>query len=194
MRAGARSLAILAGVSMAAAALVPAALPAQEAPKPPEAVAHEYLRGIEALAWRATAQRIHPDALADLRAFLRIQVEHDRSGEILDALSGGRSAREYFELDGRSLFVSVLRALTDRAPGIVNAMSARETDVLGAVAEGDSLRHVVYRLQWDISGSKPEMKVMTLARDGEGRWRVRRAPELESLRPALRGIRPPTPP
>lgn len=186
------------GVSMAGSAarpaLPPSGLRAQEAPKPPTAVADEYLRGIEALAWRATAQRIHPDALAELRDFLRIQIESDRTGEILSALSGGRPAEAYLSLDGGSLFVSVMRALERRSPGIVNAMSARRTDVLGAVAEGDTLRHAVYRLHWDLSGAVPEIKVLTLARDARSRWRVLEAPELASIRPAIQGIRPPPPP
>lgn len=181
----------LVGVAVAVAALPGPDARAQEATKPAEAVADEYLRGIEAMAWRATAQRIHPDALAELRELLEILVEGDRSGVLLDALSGRRSADELFELDVGSLFVSVMGTLRRRSPGIVNAMSARRTDVLGTVAEGDTLRHVVYRLQWDLSGATAEMKVVTLARDARDRWRVLRAPELESIRPALRGIRPP---
>lgn len=159
-------------------------------------VADEYLRGIEAGAWRATAQRIHPDALTRLRETLRIMVEPDSSGRLLRELSGGQTAERYFSLDGGSLFVSVMRALVRNSPGIVNAMTDRDTEVVGAVAEGDSLRHVVYRLEWRLSGARPEINVMTLARDGRGRWRVLRAPELESLRPALRGLvlpRPPSP-
>lgn len=164
-----------------------ASLAAQDASEP-ATVADEYLRGIEAAAWRATAQRIHPDALARLRQTLRIMVEPDSSGRLLEELSGGRSEEEYFSLDGGPLFVSVMRALERHSPGIVNAMTDRETEVLGAVAEGDTLRHVVYRLEWRLSGAQPETKVMTLAPDERGRWRVLRASELTSLRPALRGL------
>ncbi|NIP57401.1 MAG: hypothetical protein GWM92_04440, partial [Gemmatimonadetes bacterium] len=84
----------------------------------PVEVADEYLRGIEAMAWRATAQRIHPDALAEVRELVEIFLapEVDREGAFLDALSGGQDAETFLSLDDGSLFVSVMRALTREAP------------------------------------------------------------------------------
>lgn len=188
---------LLLGVLVALRPGMPGFLPleAQEASEPPAAVADEYLRGIEALAWRATAQRIHPEALNRLRETLRILTEPDDSGgRLLDALTGDRSAEEYFALDGGSLFVSVMRALERESPGIINAMTERDTEVVGTVADGDTLRHVVYRLRWRLSGAEDEIELLTLAPDARDRWRVLRAPELESLRPALRGLGLPGPP
>lgn len=170
-------------------------LAAQEEPAPPaETVADEYLRSVEAGAWRAAAARLHPDALLELRETLRILIEPDASGRLLDALAGGATLEAYLSRGGRELFVSVLEALERESPGIVNAMTDRSTEVLGAVAEGDTLRHVLYRLQWRLSGAEPELRVTTLAPDAQGRWRIRSAPELESLRPALRGLVLPRPP
>lgn len=169
-------------------------LSAQQAPKKATEVADEYLRGIEAMAWRATAQRIHPRALERLRTLLRIMTEDDKTGRLLEALGDGLSQEAYLSQDGQTLFVSVMNALLRESPGIINAMTARDTQVLGSVAEGDSLRHVVYRLKWRLQGAEAEIKVMTLAKDSRGRWRVLDAPELESLRSALMGIvleRPP---
>jgi len=188
-----------AALPTAALLFLPGLLPAQAPAKAPVEVADEYLRGIEAMAWRATAQRIHPDALAEVRDLIEIFLapEVDREGAFLDALSGGQDAETFLSLDDGSLFVSVMRALTREAPGIVNAMTARRTDVIGAVTESDSLSHAVYRLHWELSGAEPETKVLSLVRDGRGRWRVREAPELASLRPAIRalgrGVRPPPP-
>ena len=180
-------------VAAIAALLAGPSLGAQEAPKAPAAVADEYLRSIEAAAWRAAAQRVHPDALARLRSTVRMRTRPESGRRLLDALSGGQTAEEYFSLDDRSIFVSVLRALERESPGIVNALTDRDTEVLGTVAEGDTLRHVVYRLQWRLSGAEDEMKVMTLAPEEAGRWRILRAPELESLGPALLGLVLPVP-
>lgn len=183
----------------AAGLLLPGPLPGQARAKPPAEVADEYLRGIEAMAWRATAQRIHPDALAEVRDLIEIFLapEVDRDGAFLEALSGGQDGETFLSLDDGSLFVSAMRALTREAPGIVNAMTARRTDVIGTVTEADTLTHAVYRLHWELSGAEPEMKVLSLARDARGRWRVREAPELASLRPAIRAlgrrVRPPPP-
>lgn len=195
-RRGSRAPAAL----LAAALLfLPGLLPAQAPAKPPAEVADEYLRGIEAMAWRATAQRIHPGALAEVRDLIEIFLapEVDRDGAFLEALSGGQEIETYLSLDDGSLFVSVMRALTREAPGIVNAMTARRTDVIGAVAESDTVTHAVYRLHWELSGAEPEMKVLSLMRDGRGLWRVREAPELASLRPAVRAlgrrVKPPPP-
>ena len=167
---------------------------AQQAPKSAAEVADEYLRGIEAMAWRATAQRIHPDALERLRETLRIMIEPDKTGRLLRVLGGGLSEEDYLARDGETLFASVMSALRRESPGIINAMTDRETEVIGTVAEGDSLRYAVYRLEWRLQGAEPEIKVMTLAPDARGRWKVLWAPELESLRSALLGIvleRPP---
>lgn len=194
MRRIAGILLLGAGGALSVAQATAPALGAQEAPESATTVAREYLRGFEAAAWRATAQRIHPDALDRLRRTLRQMTRPESGRRLLEGLSGGRSEEEYFALDGGSLFVSVLRLLGRESPGIVNAMTDRDTEVVGSVAEGDSLRHVVYRLQWRLSGAEEEMKVMTLTPDGRGRWRVLRASELESLRPALRGLVLPGPP
>lgn len=171
--------------AVAAALLTALPLPAQE---PPERVARDYLRSIEGAAWRAAAQRLHPEALAGIRRTIEILVDADRSGNLLERLSGERDAAGFLAVDDTTLFVSAMRALTEHVPGLVNAMTDRDTDVIGPVAEGDSLRHVVYRLEWRLSGARPEMKVMSLAREEGAGWRVLHAPELESIRPALRGL------
>lgn len=183
----------------ALAVLLASPLPGQEPAASPSEVADEYLRGIEAMAWRATAQRIHPGALAELREVIEIHLAPnvDRDGAFLESLSDGQDRESFLSLDDGSLFVAVMRALTRETPGIVNAMTARSTEVIGALSESDTLSHAVYRLQWELSGAEPEMKVLSLARDGRGRWRVREAPELQSIRPALRALgrrmRPPPP-
>lgn len=171
-----------------AGTFAPGPLPAQESPTPPETVAEEYLRGIEATAWRATAQRIHPEALAEIRERMRILVESDTTSRALDRLSGGQTLEEFFSLNDGSLFVAAMRTLERESPGIINAMSDRDSEVVGPVAEGDSLQHVVYRQQWRLSGSNPEIEVMTLALDEQGRWRVVRASELDSVPVALRTL------
>lgn len=126
-------------------------------------------------------------------------LEADEENRLRDALARGLDARPVSEAGGRELYVAAMRALQRESPGIVQAMSDRNTEVLGAVAEGDSLAHAVYRSQWRLSGSEPEIEVLTLARSREEEWRVADSPDLGSLRPALRGLLlpgpdPPSPP
>jgi len=188
-------LLLLAGLLGGSLLLGPAPVPGQEAPKPPEEVAEEYLRGIEAMAWKAVAQRLHTHALARVRELLEVHLESDREEALLGTLSEGEDRETYLRRDAPSLFVSVMRALSRESPGLINAMTVRRTGIVGVVAEGDTLAHAVYRLRWELSGARPEMKVLTLALDGSGRWRVQEAPELQSLGTALQGLgRTPRPP
>lgn len=154
----------------------------------PAEVAGDYLRAVEARAWERASGLLHADALGEVRRSLRIMLEADDEGRLADALTAGSGGREPSDLEDPALYVAAMEALERESPGIVLAMSDRDTEVLGEVAEGDSMAHAVYRSQWRLRGSDPEIEVLTLARsDGEA-WRVRDAPELRSLRPALRGI------
>jgi hypothetical protein len=63
----------------------------------------------------------------------------------------------------------------------------RDVDVIGSVSEGSELAHVVYRSTADLSGARPELRVMTMKLD-EGVWRVLTSQELDILVEAFRGV------
>lgn len=179
---------------LAAGLAVAAPVPPQTSP---ETVADEFLRGFESMAWAATAQRIHPDALDVFRETVTMLVQTDAAGDIPERLLEGLGADEYGGLGRREVFARVMRSLMGEAPGLMNALVTRRHEVVGSVAEGPDRAHVVYRVHpMGVSGAEPEVKVMTLGLAGE-RWAVLRSDELDVVRAALRGLpvsRPPPPP
>jgi hypothetical protein len=178
----------------------------------PEASARAYLGAVEGMAWEAVVHRVHPETAESFRRYLEVMLFQDADpseltgreeeatlasglslADALQAVSGARSVSAYLELDDRAVLMEAFRALQRDSPGMINAWVDRSTEVLGVVPEGDTLRHVVYRLEWRITGARADIEVLTLAAGPDGEWLVRRARELESLRPAISAIfrRPP---
>ena len=167
---------------------------AQGVARPPEVVAQEFLDGFRALAWRATAQRVDADALADFRAVVTLMTGIPRGRLFSEMLLGGADSAAYAAMDDPTVFAQVVGALFERMPGLLHAMAVKQVEVVGAVrdASGDTA-WAVYRSLAGLSGAETEMRVMTLVRRG-GRWGVRSAPEIDVLLTAMRGIplRPPS--
>ncbi len=173
----------------------------------PEAVARAYLDGVEGVAWTAVADRVHPETAGDFRLYLEIMLfqgvdptelmgrEEEAAtasglplAEALEAVSGVRSVAAYLEMDDSGVLVEAFRALERESPGMINAWVDRSTEVLGVVPEGDTLRHVVYRLEWRVSGATPDVEILILASGPDGAWLVRKSRELDSLRPAITAL------
>ena len=157
----------------------------------PATVADEFNRGFQSMAWPALVQRIHPRGLADLRLAADILVAADSSGYVLEALLGDVEPERYPALADDEVVRRLLSGIQAEVPGLLSSLVSRRTETLGSVPEGER-RHVVYRIQAQVSGSVPEIRVMTLERF-EGRWRVVDAEDLRVLHTAIRGIPLPRP-
>jgi len=155
-------------------------------PPPPDTVAAEFNRGFQSMAWPGLVQRIHPDGLADLRLAADILVRADTTGYVRSTLLGGVTADEYDDLPDDEVVRRLLAGIQEEVPGLLSSLVSRRTRILGTIVEGDD-RHVVYRIQALVTGSEPEIRVMTLRRH-DGRWRVAEAEDLRVLHTAIRGI------
>ncbi|MEJ2540391.1 MAG: hypothetical protein P8188_10535, partial [Gemmatimonadota bacterium] len=131
-------------------------------------------------------QRIHPEGLAYVRLATDVLVQADPGDWVLAVLLGGVDPDAYGGLDDAEVVRRTLEGVPREAPGLLSSLVARRTETLGTVAEGDA-RHVVYRIQMQVSGSEPEIRVMTLWRH-QGSWRVVQAEDLSVLHTAIRGI------
>lgn len=181
---------ILAAVSALLLVCGPAEAVAQGEPgdaAAPAVVANDFLRAYRSMAWGAAAERMHPDALADIRLRVMLLTENDRNREALVRLVDGRSVEVLEAMPPGRLFEIVMTALGREAPGLIHALVSREMEVVGAVPEGGDRTHVVYRVIPSLPGDPPRMQVMTLHRLGD-RWRVMEADELDVLGTALGAI------
>lgn len=138
------------------------------------------------MAWRAAAQRMHPEGLARLRNRVDILVDVDPEA-LLDGAFGGLSLEEYRALSAEDVFVLTMRALASQMRGLIHALVVRDVEIIGGVEESSTVSHVVYRSLAHLSGAKPEMRVMTLKRWQRG-WGVVDTPELDVIGEALRGF------
>lgn len=168
-----------------AAGSVTSPLTAQDI-RPPEAVARDFNRGFQSMAWSQLVQRIHPEGLAYLRVSVDILVRSDTTGYVLDTLLGGVPPAGYPELSDDQVVERVLAGVQRQAPGLISSLVSRRTEVLGAVPEGQD-RHVVYRVRSLLQGAEPRIRVMTLSLV-DGGWRVRDAEDLRVLHTAIRGM------
>lgn len=152
----------------------------------PDSVATEFQSALRAMAWRAAAQRMHPEGLGRFRE--RVDMLVDVNPEtLLTQVFAGMSGEDYRALSEEEVFVRTMHATMSQMRGLLHAVVVRDVDVIGAVLETSDVAHVVYRSQAHLSGATPEMRVMTLKRAPQG-WRVVDSPELDVIREALRGF------
>jgi hypothetical protein len=169
-------------------AAFPRPVPAQTLPEltaTPEAAAELFIRSVRSLRWGAAAQFVDSETLGLFRDVVTMITEPDRSGDLLDYLTGTDTSA-YPALDAPEVFSRALTALTGDMPGLSNSLYDRDDEVIGHVAEGTDSAHVVYRTQPRLSGALSEVKVMEMRRGPDG-WRVLWSDELDVLEAALRG-------
>ncbi len=165
-------------VLLAAALFLSAPAAAQNAAAPPAGSAQAVAqRALTALATRnadAFTRESHPQELAMFRARMLPGIQQAmntaQKDQVLTVFAPARTFAEIEKLPADRLFTRYLQ-------GAMNQMSATKLQitntVLGQVAEGDSLAHVVYR-QRIVAGTNPPASNVALLslRRSPGGWKV----------------------
>ena len=159
----------------------------QSALTSPDSVAAEFQGALRAVAWRAAAARLHTEALADFHYRLSLLVEGDTTGASVERLYPERGLEAYREASQEEAFLRILEVLTEDALGLIHALVVRDVEIIGSVPEGPEVAHVVYRSTAILSGARPELRIMTMKREGDV-WRVLTSQELDILVEAFRGV------
>jgi hypothetical protein len=150
-------------------------------------VATEFQAALRGVGWRAAAARLHPEALETFHHLMTLLVEMDTTRGPIDKLYPQGGLPEFHSRSREEVFLRVMEVLTHDAQGLVHALVVRDVEVVGHVPEGPELAHVVYRSTAHLSGAEPELRLMTMKRDGE-RWKVLSTQEVDILVEAFRGI------
>lgn len=153
----------------------------------PEETAQRFFEALRRLRWKQVAAELHTAALDDFHLISRQLVESLRGDSILIQLYDA-SPEEWESWSSREVFERSMTGLARYARGLMESQVMTDFRVLGTVAEGDTIRHVVYRETTDHMGTVIEAAPTTTLVLEEERWRVRENPELGVLRVALRGI------
>ena len=165
-----------------------AALPHPAAPQDtPEDAAQRFFDALSRLRWAQVSAQMHTEALDEFHLISRQLVESLRGDSILIQLYDA-SRSEWEGWTGREVFERSMAGLTNYARGLMESQVMTDFRVLGVVAEGDTIRHVVYRESTDHMGLVIEAAPTTTLVLEDGIWRVRENAELAVLRVALRGI------
>lgn len=168
----------------AVTAALPCRAPAQGTP---EETAQRFFDGLSRLRWTRVSAEMHTAALDEFHLVSRQLVGSLRGDSILDQLYAA-SREEWDGWSSREVFERSMAGLARYARGLMESQVMTDFHVLGTVAEGDTIRHVVYRETTDHMGTViAAAPTTTLVLEG-GRWRVRENAELMVLRVALRGI------
>jgi hypothetical protein len=157
--------------------------------EPPEEVAHIYIRAMADARMNVVADQMHPSALDRFKGIMTevadaiVAAPADRKPPVkmVNALFGDEGPAVVKDLSPREVFVRFMSNLTTFVPQIRSMHAGSEYQVLGHVAEGGNLAHVVFRAtlaQGDHEMTK--MSVISLKRDGE-HWKVLLTDDLENL-------------
>ncbi|MXX55810.1 MAG: hypothetical protein F4Z44_08490 [Gemmatimonadetes bacterium] len=171
-----------------ALATLTAAAPELTAAQPtPEETAQRFFDGLSRLRWQQVSAQMHTEALDEFHLISRQLVESLRGDSVLIQLYDA-SREEWASWSSREVFERSMAGLTRFARGLMESQVMTDFRVLGTVAEGDTIRHIVYRETTDHMGTVIEAAPTAMLVLEDGAWRVRENAELVVLRVALRGI------
>lgn len=88
--------------------------------------------------------------------------------------------------DAPGAFAWLMETLGGAVPGLAEGLASAEADLIGSVAEGDSLIHVVMRTRASVMGLDAEQVSITTTRRRGDRWAVALSGDLNTFAQAMR--------
>jgi len=187
-RQGLRSTAaILAAWAVAAVAAGAENRPAKL--ETPESVTQAYFDAMQAGRVKDAMEYMHPEALKQFRDTLLSLVE------MVEMMDRDRPARRRFfamfdgvedtaalrKLSHKALVASLLKGIMKLQPGSRESLAKAKIKLIGHVKEGDSLAHVVYRMEVSVQGSTASrVSAISLRRHRAG-WRLLLMTEIRNV-------------
>ena len=132
-----------------------------------EAAARAYLDAVATADWVAAGRAIDPDELDAIGTMLSFIAEIDTTGEASETL--GLTG----EADGVQAFAQFMDRIHGMAPELEAGYRSMRYEILGTVAEGDSLVHVVNRTYTTVYDVDVQSVAVISARWLGDRWGVR---------------------
>jgi hypothetical protein len=142
--------------------------------------------------WTTYASQLHPMALERFESILRpafdVMVQVDSAGNVPEEFKWYDSTiktEDFMNMEPEAFFAYSMTELTKAVPGLSEALEGSTIEVIGEVAEGDSLVHVVVRTQAQALGmGMSEVSVMT-TRQSDGEFRLMLPSQIEGLATAV---------
>ena len=141
------------------------------------------------LSWAEYAELLAPQELEYFRAMVMPGIEKMILTSQTDSINlfGTNFHSETIQNESPAdFFADIMNMTTNVSPELKATFSGMKNLSIGAVAEGDSLVHVVNRTNLNIGGqSITEMNVVTLKKI-EGEWRLLLSPKVEGIAQMIR--------
>lgn len=148
------------------------------------AMADESFALLNQLNWAGYAQMMHPDALARFRAgvmpILEVMIVNT-PGDSINVFGIKINSAEIQAMPPADFMVKIFNMVSELAPEIKSTFTDMQNQSLGAVAEGDSLLHVVVKTKMQVgTRNVNEWNVQTL-RSFEGQWMLAISSKIEGV-------------
>lgn len=161
--------------------------PAEAPPSESERAARLLFDAMHDNDWPRVAERLHPDALAEIKSFLwpfmqQVAEQGGDTGPILSLFDGVDSMEALEQLGDLEFFSNYLVGRTTVQPEIGGMLANSSTEILGELpGDNENETFVVYRLRGSPAGVQFEnLDVVIVRRDGEG-WKPMLTDDIKSL-------------
>ena len=148
------------------------------------ALAQQGDKTLQELNWEAYAALIHPDDLDGFKAMLLPDIEKlaaMRNADSVTLFDRTFSLEDLRSGTSEQFFVDMMKTVFQISVELGQSFSGMKNNYVGAVAEDDSLIHIVVNTSMTIGlKNVKEMNVTTVRRFEDG-WKLRMSPKLEGI-------------
>ncbi len=157
------------------------------APATPEAVALQFFEFMKAGEMEAAANLMHPGRLKAFRTQVASLIEMARKDgkieQLVPVFGSVKTMEGMKDLDDVHFFATLLNGFLDAQPDARKALATSRSQIIGTVAEGQDLVHVIHRTTYKVEGENLDIvNDCPTRRDGDGKgWGIEPLGDLESI-------------
>lgn len=141
-------------------------------------------KALTQLDWQGYASQVEPEGIARFNAMLKPGIEKMIMASQTDSVNlfgKNFNSQELQSLDDAGFFSAIMNMVAEVSPELKSTFSNMTNEALGAVADGDSLVHIVVRSNMMI-GTRPveEMTIQSVVKDGD-EWKLKISQKIDGI-------------
>lgn len=150
------------------------------------AIARAGNEAVVQLNWDEYAKLLHTEALDSFKTTLMQPIEilarADNAADSINLFGSNVQLENLRNSTSEEFFTSLMTNLFTIVPDLSTTFSGMDNRIVGAVAEGDSLVHVVMQTKMALGNrTVDEMNVVTLKQDQGGEWKLELSNKIEGI-------------